>query len=268
MFTPSPLESESDGVRVKVRDLCWTVFVIDPVAVPLVGWLRRFRSVTADRLTVASTLVAVVAALLFATQHFVLGAVVYQLSFLLDCLDGKIASLRGKRHGWGGWFDQAGDATRIAVCSAGLAFGLVAAEYDAPWQVLLLVLYPAVRWSTAALVGSTPAEPSPPADPDTPPPAPEPTHVYVGNTPLQVLRAAPRRRLKPGSTVDTEATAFTLGPLLTVPFWGVVVATLVDALHVAYMLVGGLRAARREADHRERAVERQPVRAPAVVAGK
>ena len=127
-----------------------------------------------------------------------------------------------------------------------------------------------VRWSTAALVGSTPADPAPPADPDSAPSRPAPTHVYVGSTPLQVLRAAPRRRLKPGSTVDTEATAFTLGPLLGVPFWGVVVATAVDALHVGYMLVTALRSARRQAAaHGERAIERpQPNRTPAVVPSK
>jgi phosphatidylglycerophosphate synthase len=220
------------------------VFVIDPIAVPLVARLRTRAWVTADGLTAVSTLLALGAAALFATQSFAVGAVVYQLSFLFDCLDGKVAAGRPKTHGWGGWFDQAGDAVRIAACSAGMGVGLVAAGFDRPWQVAVLVLYPSLRWTTTMLVGaSRPARPA--ASGTAPAPAPA-THVELVARPWPVFKAGFARRLKPGSTVDTEATAFTIGPLLTVPFLGVAVAAAVDLLHAGYLVAGAVRDARRE----------------------
>lgn len=190
---------------------------------------------------------AIVAACLFAARYFAIAAIAYQLSFLLDCLDGKIATLRGKRHDWGAWFDQAGDAVRVTACSAGLAFGLASAGFDAPWQVMLLVLYPSLRWSVVMLVGGRPAIPASPAPTSSQGPSETPTetHIDLPGRVLDVLRSAPRRRLRPGSTVDTEAVAFTLGPLLTFPFIGIVFASAVDALHIAYLVAAGIRGAMR-----------------------
>jgi phosphatidylglycerophosphate synthase len=236
-----PTISPRATVRVKARDLCWTVFVIDPIAVPVVARIRKWTWVTADRLTALSTLLALAAAALFATQRFAWGGAVYQLSFLFDCLDGKVASARAATHGWGGWFDQASDAVRMSACSAGLGAGLVAAGFDRPWQVAALILYPSLRWTTTALVGIPRPEPTPRAAARTAPP----THIDVLARPWQVFKAAFSRRLKPGSTVDTEAVAFTIGPILTVPFVGVLVATALDLLHATYMLAGSLRDARR-----------------------
>lgn len=244
MSAPSADLGAERAVRVKARDLCWTVYVVDPIAVPLVERLRRFDWITADRLTLASTILALVAAGLFAAQRFVLGALVYQLSFLLDCLDGKIAALRSKRHEWGGWFDQAGDGIRILACSAGMGYGLVARGYDAEWQVALMILYPSIRSATVGMVGG---RPRPKPDPASPLTSRTSSHIELRPTPGAVLQAAGRRRLKPGSTVDTEAVAFTLGPLSGFPFVGFVAATVVDALHALYMLIGALRAARRQA---------------------
>jgi phosphatidylglycerophosphate synthase len=223
-------------VPAKARDLCWTVFVIDPVAVPLTAALRDVGWVTADRLTAASAATAGVAAACFATRRFRLGAGLYQASFLLDCLDGKLAGLRGKQHGWGGWFDKAGDGARIAVCSAGLATGLVRARGAGPWRTALYVLYPNLRWVTAELVGARPREARRPG------PAPS-TRSELPASFWKVLRAAPRRRYRPGSTVDTEAVAFTLGPLAGTPVAGLLVATAVDGLHIASMLRGAVAAA-------------------------
>jgi phosphatidylglycerophosphate synthase len=234
-------------VRVKPQDLCWTVYVIDPLAVPLVERLRDRAWVTPDRLTLMSAIVACVAAALFATGAFAIGGVVYQLAFLLDCMDGKLASIRGKRHSWGGWYDAAGDCLRVSACTTGLAAGLYRAGFTAPWQVAALVLYPCVRFATVMLVSATRSASRPAAAAAGTPRRPAAGPLELQPTPAAVLRAAPARRLTPGSTVDTEAVAFTLGPLSTFPFVGLLVALAVDALHVAYMVLAAVRSASREA---------------------
>jgi phosphatidylglycerophosphate synthase len=242
--------ADTSTVRVKARDLCWTVYVIDPIAVPLVQRLRNRSWVTADRLTAFSTVASLISAVLFASQHWAIGAIVYQLSFLLDCLDGKIAAVRGKRHRWGGWFDAASDSVRIAACSVGLALGLLAAGLDARWQIALLVLYPCMRFATVMLVSARPkpvAAPPESATESRRATARSRDYMEVHGSAIAVLKVARRRRLRPGSTVDTEAIAFTVGPLTTFPFVGLLVATAMDSLHIAYMIVEAIRSARREA---------------------
>jgi hypothetical protein len=213
----------------------WTIYVIDPVAVPLVARLARMTWISPDRLTLFSILVALAASGSFLTQHFVIGALTYQVSFLVDCLDGKLSAMRTPRHRWGGWVDAAGDGVRFATCSIGLVGGLATSGYDASGQVCALVAYPLLRWTAIAL--ST-------ARPVAPPPA---RAILLPPHPVSVLRAARARRAHPGSTVDTEALAFTLGPLASVPFWGLVGAAVVDALHVGFLVLQGIRALRSEA---------------------
>src|SRR5215218_4811281 len=103
------------GVPVKERDAVWTVFVVDPIAAPLAGRLRSARAVTPNRLTVGSVLVALGAAAAFALGPLWLGAVLFQVSFLLDCMDGKLASLRGRDDPSGALYDTIGDCVRLAA---------------------------------------------------------------------------------------------------------------------------------------------------------
>jgi hypothetical protein len=90
-------------VRIKDRDACWTVAAIDPFAVPLAAFAARFKPITPNRLTLLSTLVAAGAAVAFGFREFVLGAIVYQLAFLLDCMDGKVAASRRAGEGSSTW---------------------------------------------------------------------------------------------------------------------------------------------------------------------
>src|SRR3954451_18875249 len=75
---PPPL-----ALPVKERDAVWTAYVIDPLAAPLVARVRGRRAVTPNRLTLASAVVAVGAAVAFALGPLLAGALLFQLSFLL-----------------------------------------------------------------------------------------------------------------------------------------------------------------------------------------
>jgi phosphatidylglycerophosphate synthase len=212
----------------KARDAVWTVTVIDPLAVPLVARVTGRRVVTPNRLTVASALVAIAAGVAFALGELALGAIVYQLSFLLDCMDGKLAKAREIRNPLGGWFDVIGDTIRLIACAIGL---IIALQDEVALAVPLMMAYVSLRFGVLAIAE---ARHLPPRS----------QSIDVAPRPLAVLRLAPRRSGPPGTTVDMEAVAFTVGPLAGLPVVGVALAALAELAHLTVYVVQAVRAGR------------------------
>jgi phosphatidylglycerophosphate synthase len=215
---------------VKDRDACWTVFAIDPMAVPLAALAARFKAVTPNRLTGLSVLLALGAAALFATRQLVAGALVYQLSFVADCMDGKVASMRQTQSRWGGFFDVSGDTVRFVACFTALALVTVGGNLD-PWHLLPVLLYPCARFGLLGMAEARPTD------------AGGRGKISVRPNPWDVLRLAPRRATKPGTTVDAEAIALTLGPTTGHVLAGFAVAALLHIAHATVLFAGSLRAA-------------------------
>jgi phosphatidylglycerophosphate synthase len=202
-------------VSVKGRDCWWTVLVIDPLAAPLTRALAPRRRVTPDAVTAASLVLAAGAAAAFAFGRLVEGALLFQLSFLLDCIDGKLAHTRGTPNPYGPYMDAIADAGRFVLCTAGITYFLASDnDLSAPW-IVALTLFPTLHYAVLMTQAAWPTPPS--AQP-----------LVVDPTPVALLRIAPRRLSKPGTTVDTEAIALTLGPLLGVPLYGLLAAAIID----------------------------------------
>lgn len=86
--------------------------------------------VTPNAVSVASILVGVLSAFFLATGQYaltVLGAVLFQLSAVIDCVDGDIARAVFKESPLGKWLDLAGDQIVHISVFAGVAFGVVRA---------------------------------------------------------------------------------------------------------------------------------------------
>jgi phosphatidylglycerophosphate synthase len=212
------------GVKVKGRDCWWTVLVIDPIAAPLVRLVAPFPRITPNVLTALSVAVAVAAAAMFAAGQLIAGALLFQLSFLIDCMDGKLAHTRGLRNRYGSFIDAVGDGLRFTACTGGLVYGLAAGESLAEGWVVVLALFPTVHYVRLTTQAAWPdGEGSAP--------------LSLRASPWAVLRAAPGRLSKPATTVDTEAVAFTIGPLAGFGLEGLLVATLVDGARLALSLV-------------------------------
>ena len=82
----------------KKRDAWWTVFLVDPLAGRLVVWTANHTSITPNQLTFGAGLLGLGAAACFTQATWpwlVAGALLFHLSFVLDCMDGKIARLKG-----------------------------------------------------------------------------------------------------------------------------------------------------------------------------
>ncbi|GAA4908294.1 CDP-alcohol phosphatidyltransferase-like enzyme [Stackebrandtia albiflava] len=110
----------------KERDSWWTVFLVDPVAGRLVWLVSAWRWVTPNVLTTTAFLCGLAAAAAFALGTWpwlVAGALLFHLSFTLDCMDGKVARLRGGGSLFGGWLDYIFDRLRVLICALALFGG-------------------------------------------------------------------------------------------------------------------------------------------------
>lgn len=127
----------------KKRDAWWTVFLVDPLAVRLTLLVANRTSITPDALTVGAFVLGLGAAGCFAVatpQALVAGAVLYHLSFVLDCVDGKIARLKGSGTFFGAWLDYMLDRLRVLACGVGLVTGLFTATGHARYLFLGFVI--------------------------------------------------------------------------------------------------------------------------------
>ncbi|MEV4888086.1 CDP-alcohol phosphatidyltransferase family protein [Nonomuraea sp. NPDC055795] len=123
----------------KPRDAWWTVFLVDPLAGRLVVAAANRTSITPNQVTWAAFALGLGSAACFVMggwSWLAAGAVLYHLSFVLDCVDGKIARLKGTGTVFGGWLDYVFDRIRVLACSVALMWG----QYRLTGQDLYLVL--------------------------------------------------------------------------------------------------------------------------------
>ncbi|MFD3493639.1 CDP-alcohol phosphatidyltransferase family protein [Streptomyces sp. NPDC058690] len=110
----------------KKRDAWWTVLLVDPVATPLVRFVARRTRITPNQITWGALLLGLVAAACFVKGDWywlIAGALLYHLSFILDCMDGKVARLTGQGSVFGAWLDYIFDRIRVMACAVALMAG-------------------------------------------------------------------------------------------------------------------------------------------------
>ena len=126
----------------KPRDSWWTVLLVDPLACRLaVLMVHRGRTlavanrtaITPNGLTRISMLLGLASAMCFGTRQLAAGAALFYLSFTADCMDGKIARLKGTGTPFG---DYVGDRLRVVCCACGLAYG----QYQATGRLAYVLL--------------------------------------------------------------------------------------------------------------------------------
>ncbi|MER6091203.1 CDP-alcohol phosphatidyltransferase family protein [Streptomyces bluensis] len=137
--------AEVRRITQKKRDAWWTVLLVDPVATPLVRLTTTYTRITPNQLTWGAFLLGLGSAVCFALgdwRWLIAGAVVYHLSFVLDCMDGKVARLTGQGSVFGAWLDFIFDRIRVAVCGV----ALMAGQYQRTDDALYI-------WLAAAVIG-------------------------------------------------------------------------------------------------------------------
>jgi len=142
----------------KRRDAWWTVWLVDPLASRLVWLVAPWWWVTPNRLTTAAFAIGAGAAVCFWQGDYgwlVLGALLFHLSFVLDCMDGKIARLNGTGSVFGQWLDYVFDRLRVVACAVGLFGGQYEKTHNFVyvWLAGLVIFLDLFRYLNALQMG-------------------------------------------------------------------------------------------------------------------
>lgn len=129
------IDDEFRRRALKRRDAWWAVLVIDPLALSVVAILARISWVTPMRLTATGAAFGVAAVASFGTGHLVLGAILFELRFFFDCLDGKLARVRGLTSPRGAFLDLTMDVMLISGAMGALAWQLAQAPVRVPLEL-------------------------------------------------------------------------------------------------------------------------------------
>lgn len=134
----------------KPLEAIWTRLVIDPIADRIVARIVDVRPITPNRITAFAGVLAIGAALALLTGRVVLGGVLFQLRFLVDCLDGRLARVRGTSTTWGGALDLMVDTLGIVACYLALSSHLAVNGASSPLLPgVLAALYGTYAWTLA-----------------------------------------------------------------------------------------------------------------------
>jgi hypothetical protein len=110
---------------VKSVDGFFTTFFVSPYSRYLARWAAR-RGLTPNQVTTASIVLGVLSAACFATGErwgLIAGAILLQVAFTTDCVDGQLARYTRQFSQLGAWLDATFDRAKEYLVFAGLAIG-------------------------------------------------------------------------------------------------------------------------------------------------
>ena len=125
----------------RVDDGFYSTFVVRKLSKPITRFAIRL-GLSPNLITVISLLVGLGAAACFALGYrwpVVIGAVLLQLSLIIDCVDGEVARATRKFSALGAWLDASTDRVKEYLAYAGLAAGAMVLGSDM-WPVALILL--------------------------------------------------------------------------------------------------------------------------------
>ena len=217
-------------VGAKKRDYWWTVLFTDPVALPVVRYFVRYRRPSPDQVSIVSIALGAAVGPVFALGTrwaLVVGAVLFQLAFIADCVDGKLARARGTTSAKGETYDRIGDATRRASATVGLIVYLFRADDATDRAFWWGIAYAAAAYYFVELSGGSEVRRESWFEK-------RPDNV---DEPRGVSAALARRRLLPTPGMpDVQAAAFVLGPLTGLVIPGLVAGLAMLAAGIAINL--------------------------------
>ncbi|MDQ0338510.1 phosphatidylglycerophosphate synthase [Caldalkalibacillus uzonensis] len=131
----------------KKKDAWWTVILVDPIASRLALPVANYTNITPNQLSITSFIIGLIAAYSFfigSAAALIVGAILYHISFIIDCMDGKIARLKKSGSMFGMVLDISLDHIRVVLCALALTFGQFNRTDDITYLYLatfLIVVY-------------------------------------------------------------------------------------------------------------------------------
>ncbi|GGE09751.1 hypothetical protein GCM10011571_08810 [Marinithermofilum abyssi] len=124
----------------KKKDAWWTVLVVDPVAARLILPVANYTNITPNQLSIFSFILGMISVYCFWLGDYtslVIGALLYHISFIIDCMDGKIARMKGTGSTFGMLLDISLDHIRVALAGVALTAGQFRLTGDVTYLYLL-----------------------------------------------------------------------------------------------------------------------------------
>lgn len=112
-----------------VDDEWWSSFVTAPLGIAANYWAVDVSSITPNRITAASFVIAVIATIciLFdGSGGFIAAAVLIHLSHILDCMDGQMARYRKVSSAIGSYYDRLTDQVQVTLWFGAAGFAAYA----------------------------------------------------------------------------------------------------------------------------------------------
>lgn len=152
-LTRQKVQSEIDGLKLsslrlkmanRANDGFFSIFVLRRLSKPLT-WLAVRLGATPNQITLASFGIGLLAAYFFAQGDFwslMLGAVLLQVSIVVDCVDGELARYTRQFSELGAWLDAITDRVKEYAVFLGLAYGAYVHDGQNLWlpAALLMIL--------------------------------------------------------------------------------------------------------------------------------
>jgi len=101
------LQSRKNQKFLKKAEFWSTIFLFDPLAIPLTKIIAKTK-ITPNQISISTIFSSILAAVFFlSSQRYmqILGAVTFYLTFVLDCVDGKLARLTNTQSEFGAKLD-------------------------------------------------------------------------------------------------------------------------------------------------------------------
>lgn len=117
----------------------WYRIVIRPIATRLTWLVVNHTKLTPNQMTLLAFLMSLIAAFFFvkaSPEFLILGAIFFELHYILDYVDGKVARLRGQTSTMGKCLDEVLDRWQSFVVVFGLSYGQYRITDDAIYLVL------------------------------------------------------------------------------------------------------------------------------------
>jgi phosphatidylglycerophosphate synthase len=125
----------------RIDDGFYSTFVVRKASKPLTR-VALSLGLSPNTITVISFVVGIASAFAFAGGTFgwlLLGAVLLQLSLIIDCVDGEVARATRRFSALGAWLDASTDRVKEFAVYGGLAVGAARLGNDVWWLVLVLI---------------------------------------------------------------------------------------------------------------------------------
>lgn len=114
----------------------WASIAILPFSNRLTVFILNRTNITPNQITIFGFLVSLISAFCFFDGYLLLGALLFEFSYLLDCVDGSVARLKGLSSDFGAYLDSITDALKIFACSFGLGYGQYLITQDITYLLL------------------------------------------------------------------------------------------------------------------------------------